>query len=47
MAAIKCPECGKCFIPYDNQKYCPYCGGKLDVPSYDLPEGWDELFGKK
>jgi len=46
MNAVKCPKCGKCFIPVEVHK-CPFCGKDFRVAEkdFDLPEGFDELFG--
>jgi DNA polymerase-3 subunit alpha len=42
---VKCPNCGKYFIPSEDLK-CPFCGKDLNErKEYDLPEGFDELFG--
>ena len=43
--AVKCPHCGKCFISSGGHK-CPFCEKDLNErKEYDLPEGFDELFG--
>jgi endogenous inhibitor of DNA gyrase (YacG/DUF329 family) len=47
MTAVKCPHCGKCFIEYGVVE-CPFCGKDFRLGNskeYDLPEGFDELFG--
>jgi uncharacterized OB-fold protein len=43
MTAVKCPHCGKCFIPTDDK--CPFCERKWEGDMFGLPEGFDELFG--
>lgn len=30
--SVRCPQCGRDFVPVEAQKYCAFCGGRLEGP---------------
>lgn len=49
MNVVKCDNCGKCFMPIDDQEKCPFCKHLLrSVNNSDLlSEGFANIFGLK